>query len=974
MAHTTDIPVPDAFERHLAPGTDAEVAARYAMLAATAVDAVWGLEDEVAFLDIETTGFDQKSDRIIEVAALVARGPHVVERYSSLVDPGRAIPRDTTLLTGIDDGTVAGAPSIETVVHELAAFVGDRDIVAHNAHFDRDFVTAAAARCGIVMPNRWLDSLELARIALPRLRSHRLRDLSEAFGVDEPFHRAAGDTEAMFRVWRICLAGLADLPLNVLASMAHLSPASDWTLRDTISRMAARGRAGSLDLKILRAEKTRGHHLPGLADADERELTCPDPDTVLAEFDEDGAVGRMYSGFESRDEQRRMAEAVLGAFANRQHLAVEAGTGVGKSVAYLVPAASFALVNGLGVGVATKTNTLMDQLVHGELPRLSAAMGGRLRYVALKGYEHYPCLRKVDRRMAEDDLAPEDVASLAALVSWTAQSSWGDLDAVNLHWTPESRRRVACSVEDCTHKRCRFYPSLCYLHGVRRRAGGAHVVVTNHALLFRDRAAAGGILPPLRYWIVDEAHAAESEARKQLSVAADHRAIASLLGSLHTEGRGGSVDAVRSRVRSRASALGNEELAARVERVALALRGEVATTATIAGSFFDFLKDMRTADDGYDSAELRLTPEVRDSTEWSIAAGVGHSLARHLEMIVAAGRDLLTALEEAGDDFVDARADLAGVVSRIRDQLEGLESVLDGSDDSFVYSVRVGKRRGDRRDSVEASMLDVGSALLERFYPDVHSVVYTSATMATGDDFGHFARTIGFDRLPPGAWRSLRLESSYDFDRQMSVFIPIDMPEPRGTSHYDALERLLFGVHQAMGGSVLTLFTSKREMDEMYDRLVGPLAAVGHNLLLQGRGVSNKRVRDEFLADERLSLFATKSFWEGFDAKGDTLRCVVIARLPFGRMRDPLYEERQQRFGRRAWEDYYLPEAVLELKQAAGRLVRSSSDEGCVIVADGRLASGKGYARHFIEALPVSDVELLSTRELTEQVAERFGR
>jgi len=974
MAHTTDTHLPDALAKHLAPGTDAEVAARYAALAGTADDAVWGLEEEVAFLDVETTGFDLKRDRIIEVAVIVARGPEIVRRYSSLVDPGRPIPRDTTLLTGIDDEAVVGAPTIEQVVREVVAIVGGLDIVAHNASFDRSFVTAAAAEAGISMPNRWLDSLELARIALPRLRTHRLRDLSEAFGIGEPVHRASGDTEAMFHLWRVCLAAVADLPLEVLATIARLSPSTDWTLRDTLSRMAARGTAHTLDLKALRAESTRGHHLAGLADADDRELTCPDPDTVLAEFDADGAVGRMYTGFETREEQRRMAEAVLESFALRTHLAVEAGTGVGKSVAYLVPAAAFALANGLGIGVATKTNTLMDQLVHGELPRLAAAMGGKLRYVALKGYEHYPCLRKVDRRMGEDGLPAEDVAHLGALVAWTAQSSWGDLDSVNLHWTPESRRRVGCSVEDCTHKRCRFYPNLCYLHGVRRRAGGAHIVVTNHALLFRDRAAAGGILPPLRYWIVDEAHAAESEARKQLSVTADHRVIASLLGALHTEGRGGSIDAVRSRVRSRAHAQGNERLADRVEHLAARLRAEVTTAATIAESFFDFLRDLRTGDEGYESSELRLTAEVRDCTEWSVASGVGHSLSRHLEAIIAAGRDLLTSLEEAGEDFVDARADLAGVLSRIRDQLDGLESVLDGSDESFVYSIRVGRRHGERRNSVEASLLDVGSELLERFYPDVHSVVYTSATMATGDDFGHFARTIGLDRLPHGAWRSLRLESSYDFDRQMSVFIPTDLPEPRGTSHYDALERLLLGVHEAMGGSVLTLFTSKKEMEELYDRLVGPLADLGQNLLLQGRGVSNKRVRDEFLADERLSLFATKSFWEGFDAKGDTLRCVVIARLPFGRVRDPLYEERQQRYGRRAWDDYYLPEAVLELKQAAGRLVRSSSDEGCVIVADGRLSAGKGYARKFIDALPVSDVELLPSAALIEQVRERFGR
>jgi len=974
MTHPTHCALPDALAEYLAPGTDAEVAERYAALPLVAADATWGLEDEVAYLDVETTGIDPHRDRIIEIAVLVARGPEVIERYSSLVDPGRPVPRDTTLLTGIDDAMLAGAPSIDVVVREVAALLGSRDVVAHNAAFDRAFVADAAARSGVPLPCRWLDSLELTRIGLPRLRSHRLRDLAEAFGIAEPFHRAAGDVEAMFRIWRIALAGVADLPLELVGELAGLSPSTEWTLRDTLRQVAARGKSGTFDMKPLRMESTRGHHLPGLADADERELTCPDPDEVLAEFESDGAVGRMYAGFETREEQVKMAEAVLTAFSERRHVAIEAGTGVGKSVAYLVPAGSFAIANGLGVGVATKTNTLMDQLVHGELPKLSAALGGRLRYVALKGYEHYPCLRKIDRRMDEDGLTTDEVANLASLAAWVAQSSWGDLDAVNLHWTSDSKRRIGCSVEDCTRKRCRFFPNLCYLHGVRRRASGAHIVVTNHALLFRDRAAAGGILPPLRYWIVDEAHAAEGEARKQLSVAAEHRTIVALLGALHAEGRGGAVDAVRSRVRLRAHTQGIEHLGDKVELLASRLRTEVTTATTIAGSFFDFLKDLRVEEDGYDSAEMRVTDDLRDRSEWSVAAGVGHSLARRIDTIVSLGRDLVTALEEAGEDFVDARADLAGLLSRLREQLSGLESVLDGGDETFVYAVQVSKRRDDKRDSVSASMLDVGEALLERFYPDTHSVVYTSATIATGDDFGHFARTVGLDRLPAGSWESLRLESSYDFDRQMAVFVPSDMPEPRGSAHLATLERLLLGVHEAMGGSVLTLFTSKREMEALYDRLAGPLEERGLNLLLQGRGMSNKRVRDEFLADERLSLFATKSFWEGFDAKGDTLRCVVIARLPFGRVRDPLYEERQQRFGRRAWDDFYLPEAVLELKQAAGRLVRSSSDEGCVIVADGRLSSGKGYARHFLEALPVSDVEVISTDDVVEQVRKRFGR
>ena len=244
-----------------------------------------------------------------------------------------------------------------------------------------------------------------------------------------------------------------------------------------------------------------------------------------------------------------MARAVLHAFETAGNVAIEAGTGVGKSVAYLVPAAVFATDNRVGVGVATKTNALMDQLVYHELPRLREALGGELRYVALKGYEHYPCLRKLERFASEFDARSdtERVGAAAVLLAWVAQSSWGDLDAVNLHWRRDVRAGVQASQADCTRRRCRYYPNLCYLHGVRRRAASAHIVVTNHALLFRDVVAQGGILPPLRHWIVDEAHAAESEARKQLTVGAAHTELSAVLSALH-KGRSGLLESVRRAV------------------------------------------------------------------------------------------------------------------------------------------------------------------------------------------------------------------------------------------------------------------------------------------------------------------------------------------------------------------------------------------------------------------------------------------
>jgi len=959
----------------LQPGTDPDVAEAYASLAARARDTVFGFEDEIAFIDLETTGFDPGRDEIIEVAALVARGPEVLGRFSELVRPSCPIPHETTQLTGIDDALVADASPIESVAVRLAGFVGGRTMVAHNASFDRAFLE----RAGFV-PSRltgpWLDSLEVVRLALPRLRSHRLTDLARAFGIAPGRdHRAPDDVEALFAVWRIALTALGDMPPEVLGELARLAAGvPGWSLGPLLGHMAAGVTGHAFDLKRLRTERLKRERLVDLADACETELACPDIAAVRAEFAADGVVGRMYEGYEPREEQARMAEAVLEAFGSSRCAAVEAGTGVGKSVAYLLPAARWAVLNGVPVGVATKTNTLMDQLVHRELPRLADALGTELRFTALKGYEHYVCLRKLQRLLDAPGDA-ETAASLGMLLTWTAQTSWGDAEAINLHWHPALRPRVLASFADCTKKHCRYYPGSCYLHGVRRRAGAAHIVVTNHSLLFRDLMTDGGILPPIRHWIVDEAHAAEAEARDQLSVGTGHAEMRGLLTGLHAAGRGGYLSALRSAV-----ALERGGSGARTLQTIDELRELVEQTITIADSFFDFVRDVGSVTtSAYDRSEVRVTAAMRDGGAWGTAAGVGRSLARRLTAILDLGRRLITELEEDAEEYAEQRADLAGQLSGIAEHLYGLTTVLDGTDDRFVYALAVDRRREVGAERLDAFLLDVGEQLAESFYPKVYSVVYTSATVAAGSDFSHFARGVGLDRLGPEGFHTLRLDSSYDFERQMAVFVPTDLPEPcqptsSGYSAYiEALSAMLADVHVAMGGSVLTLFTSRRDMDEVYRRLAGPLAREGLPLLIQTRGVSRKRIADEFIADERMSLLATKSFWEGFDARGDTLRCVVVPRLPFGPVNDPVLEERRERDAR-WWEHYYLPSAVLELKQAAGRLIRSATDEGCLVLADARLTGPKAYAARFLEALPVREVERLPAAEIGDAVRGRFGR
>lgn len=964
LAHVTNQALIDL----IVPGTDADVAAGYATLAKRGAEAVFGFEDEVCVLDVETTGYDPSRDHLIEVAAAIMRGPEVVERFSTLVDCLAPIPLEIVKLTGIDDDAVAGAPSAEAAVRRLIDFAGGRTLVAHNAPFDRAFLEAVAGRSAF--RGTWVDSLVLVRLGMPRLRSHRLTDLAAAFAPDVTgrSHRASSDVEALCRIWRCALAGISDLEPGVLGRIAALAGQAVWPERTWIAQVAAANPKSPYDLKEVRRSRLLSDRADSLDDADEVECACPDVDSALAEFSKTGLAGRMYEGYEQRAEQVEMARSVLDAFGGDKMVAIEAGTGVGKSVAYLIPAALFSLRNNVGVGVATKTNALMDQLVYHELPKLSAVLDGGLRYAALKGYEHYPCLRKLERFAGElDDTSdPDRVALAAALLAWVSQSSWGDLDAINVHWRRDLRQAIQASQADCTRRHCRYFPGLCYLHGVRRRAASAHIVVTNHALLFRDVVALGGILPPIRHWIVDEAHSAESEARKQLTVGASHAELSAVLAALHGR-RGGLLDVLRRK-------LGAGDDAMKVLSAVSRMEEEVTRCATLADSLFDFVKDLSplAGSSEYDSAELWVTPRVRESGPWGTVASTGRSLAKRLQEVIAFGREVMTALEEAGPELGEARADFAGLLSRLAEQQAGLAAVIDGEDESLVYSAMLDRRANVDAERLVAARLDVGEVLAQDLYPRVRSVVFTSATIAAGDSFEHFGRSVGLDRLGDERWSALRLASSYDLERQMAVFVPTDLPMPNEPGYLERLERLLEQVHVAMGGSTLTLFTNRRDMERIHAVLEPRLRERGLDLIVQRQGASAKRLRDEFLADEKLSLFALKSFWEGFDAKGDTLRCVVVPRLPFGRPTDPLSCERELREGRAAWGRYSLPEAVIELKQAAGRLIRSSTDTGCLVIADSRVIT-KGYGERFLAALPVADVERMSTERVVAQVARRFG-
>lgn len=955
-------------EEIILPGTPEDVRRRYLSLAERARGRGFGpLEEDIVVLDTETTGLSFKDCELIEISAARLSGREIVSRYETFVHPTGPIPEEISKLTGITNRDVTDAPRARDAVAGLAEFVAGSPVLAHNATFDRTFIEAVPA--GVEVSDTWIDTLSLSRIALPRLSTHRLADMAEAFGCAGVTHRAGDDVDALSGMWRILLLALSDLPDGLLAHLAAMHEEVVWPMRPVLSYLASEGDVSPrpFSLKEVRAalvREARGESRPDATELDR--LVVPGPDEVAAEFGPAGVVSRMYEHMERRPEQVAMAREVATALATSTHRAIEAGTGVGKSIAYLLPEALFAKRNNVTVGVATKTNALTDQLVSHELPALAAALPGGLSYASLKGYDHYPCLHRLDRAVREDlplPAVPHDgrsdnavacdmLTAIAVTYAYSCQSPDGDLDALGIRWRYVPRPMLTTTPGECLRGRCPYFPNECPLHGARRRAAAADVVVTNHSLLLRNVTAEGKILPPIRNWVVDEAHGFEAEARRQWAVEVsgeEARAAFELLG--------GTGSGVIHNLMVQAMALEGSTLF--VGLLAKAAATLARASVSVADLFVAVhgLAGVARGDGGYDAVTLWIGEEVRGTQEWREVADAGQCAA---DVLCEAVKQLAEASEALGEEAPAAAADLGESTRFLRDLLSGITLICEGTDESYVYSAQLSRsKRRIASERLVAEKLDVGADLASRWLPEMQSVVFTSATIAVGDDFSHFDHAVGLDLLGEGSHRDVRLDSSFDFDGHMSVVLARDLPAPNDRAYLPALEDLLFDVHVAMGGSVLTLFTNRRDMERVYESLRPRLVAAGLEVVCQSRGASPRRLRQRFMEETTLSLMALRSFWEGFDATGDTLRCVVIPKLPFASPNDPLVRERDLREDR-AWWKYSLPDAVISVKQAAGRLIRSSTDTGVLVLADSRLVS-KGYGRLFVSSLPSRSVTRLES-------------
>jgi ATP-dependent DNA helicase DinG len=641
-------------------------------------------------------------------------------------------------------------------------------------------------------------------------------------------------------------------------------------------------------------------------------------------FSEKGLLSKA-KGFEFRPQQQEMAVAVAQALEEERHLVVEAGTGVGKSLAYLVPAILFALERHKKAIISTHTINLQEQLLHKDIPILKKVLPVEFEAALMKGRQNYVCPRRLERALqsSKELFTGPEANELQRIAEWASKTRDGTLSDLSIEPEPKVWAQVCSEAHICTQKTCGQNPR-CFYQQARKRLLAADVIVLNHTLLFillgspdMQEERESGFLFPNDFIIFDEAHTVEQVASKQIGIGVSQYGLRSTIQRLYNaRTRKGLFTVTRDAAGVRLAA----ELVDDVDKFFSAVESK---------SNFRKGREFRVREPDFvpDTVTARLTA---------------------LQSRVA------DVVKRADDEIL--KTELLEFGRRIRDARDGITIFLEQSAPEHVYWVeRTGKT--ERFLALNATPIDLAPVLRRMLFRDNCCCVMTSATLAVGRaDLAYFRTRIGGMDTEP-----LQLGSPFDFQKQMKMFVVQKIPDPRDAGYQKALEHWIAHFVQKTDGRAFVLFTSYRDMQHVAGAMQKFFVAHDMNLLVQGGGAPRSKLLEQFKLTPRSVLFGTDSFWGGVDVPGEALSNVIIKRLPFAVPDHPLIEAKLELIEERGGDpftEYSLPEAILKLRQGVGRLIRTRTDHGIIVILDNRIVT-RPYGRAFMQALPKCPVEVV---------------
>ncbi len=903
-------------------------------------------------LDLETTGLDAREHEIIEIAAVRFEEGRPRGHWSRLVRPTQPIPPHITRLTGIDDRMVAHAPTLDQVLPELQDFVGEALLVGHNLHrFDLPFLHVQ----GLFQRHPVADTLMAAQVLLPRAPDYSLATLVRYLNLPvTPEHRAERDAEAAGWLFLALVDRAARLPLPLLQRLIRWAQTLRWPGLAVLQTA----------LQQLRGTANRTWHWQqALIPEEEAPEPSPPPASLPHPLESgallgpEGPLAHQWPQYEYREAQVTMADAVAEALLRGEHLMVEAGTGTGKSLAYLVPAVLWALHHGEPVVIATYSKALQDQLLYKDLPIVQRMLGmPHLRAVVLKGRGNYLCPRRLEDALRRGPRDHDELRVLGRVLVWLYEQGSGERDDLTLQSHDEwVWRQLNAEDQGCTTRTCvQRMQGLCPFYRARKAAQEAHVVIVNHALLMVDALAGHRVLPPFSRLVIDEAHHLERAATEALLTSFSARQWRTWMRDLGHTQRGllGSIAAWFQRRAPEAYATYVQPLLQPLVDAAFQFQENFKTLEALWDSW---LQERFPSRERYRyTLRVRILPQHYQQPWWEQVTRAWLQARRSLERLdqyMARLADVLgRALREQPDDADPLLEDLYGRLQTLQQEAQAIYHHLQAvfvegpvrQEDEVHWvewhpkDTRLAWLRAPRR---------VDAWLQEALWQRKEAAILTSATLTVAGSFGFLQERLGLMEA-----RTLGLPSPFNYQEQALLYVVRDIPPPQHERYGEALARALVPLVEQAQGRTLVLFTSYALMEKVA-RLVQPaLEAAGLGLLVQEEGRSVRALVDAFRRGPRMVLFGTRSLWEGIDIPGQDLSLLVLTKLPFGVPDDPLHAARAEMYPD-PFTQYSLPDAVLAFRQGFGRLIRTRHDRGIVVVFDPRLVQ-KRYGQVFLQSLP----------------------
>ncbi|MED4311209.1 ATP-dependent DNA helicase DinG [Heyndrickxia coagulans] len=921
-------------------------------------------------VDLETTGNSaKKGDRIIQFSAVVVEGREIKTQFTSFVNPEKPVPPFISELTGIDNGMLEEAPVFSEIAPRIMEILEDSIFVAHNVLFDLPFLQQELKAAGFP-PFRGpsLDTVEFSRIAFPTLNSYKLGDLADSLSLyHERPHRADSDAFVTAKLLLACMEKCASLPVVTLEQLVPLS----YSLKSDL--------AGIFE-DILEEKRRHIEHLPPDMEvyrgiALKRKILPPDNGPREIGRYPQGAVEKESwfaasgTGMEARPAQFEMMDHVREAFSAEEHVALEAGTGIGKSLAYLVPAAFQAISEQKPVLISTYTVALEHQLLNKEIKRLEQMLKTPVRTVLLKGRSHYLHLFKFEQSLKEPDRQYDAVFAKMQILVWLTGTESGDLD--ELHLSGGGKHFWQRIKQDGWHtdKKDPWKSRDFYLHA-KACAASADIAITNHAMLCAELERDQSVFDGFQYVIIDEAHRLEQAARETIGKRASYNQMKYMMARLGLYEQKQLFYKLEKMMEKYGLKAGLHAF----ECDAI-LQGLDAELDDLFGMLAQKVMRAKRETNGYQKIKLRIKKENWKQKAWQ-------AVLRCTERVRASMKEISQALEERLSQLLSEKQMKEQTLAFIEEMYSFLEdwrllrenlavfAGQNGGDENVVW-VEGDLRALPNSLVIYCQPVHAGETLQKAFFSQKKSVVLTSATLTVGGSFRYFLGETGLSHTT----KTVRIPSPFRFDRQVQFIIPNDLPDIGSASMEDFAEKMagyLLAVAEATKGRMMILFTSFDLLKKVYQLMKESGMLEDYMLIAQGiSSGSRSRLTKSFQKFDKAILLGLSSFWEGVDIPGDDLSCLVMARLPFLPPDEPVIEAKSDYFrakGKNPFSAYALPEAVLRFKQGFGRLIRTRHDRGIFLVLDRRIETAT-YGPAFIKSLPpvrIRHLDLNGTLEAIE--------